>query len=97
MQIPEYLEAFLALDIVWLRLQPLVHVHARVRRAFHVFSIDCLMQYRWQANDVVGVLQLLRRNVVCIGAALSDDVMILLASPAGPNRLARSSGPNSPL
>jgi hypothetical protein len=42
------------------------------------------MQYRWQANNVVGVLQLLRRNVVCIGAALSDDVMILFAVAGGP-------------
>jgi hypothetical protein len=44
-----------------------------------VFGINGLMQECRQADNIVGALQLLRRDVACVCAALRDDMMVLTA------------------
>jgi hypothetical protein len=48
------------------------------------------MEQRWKNNNVAGVVQLLRRDVVFIGATLRDDVMILLARARRPEAFVKT-------
>jgi hypothetical protein len=62
MQSPQNLESFFALYIVWLSLQPLILGHIRTLPTLGVFPIDGLMQQRRERDNIIGVLQLLRRD-----------------------------------
>jgi hypothetical protein len=80
MQSPQNLESFLALEVVGLSLQPLIYCHAFFLIKTGIFTIDCLMQQGRERDDIVGVLQALRRDFNFVRAALRDDVMILIAA-----------------
>src|SRR5580700_4953202 len=90
MQFPQDLEPFLALHVVGLSLQPFILGHLCIFPSAGIIPIDGLMQQGRERDDIVGVLQPRLRDFIFVRAALRDDVMILIAAAAPPNRLTRS-------
>ncbi len=79
MQVAQNLQSVFALKFIRFGLQPFINGSSgTVWRFPLIFSINRLMQQGWDTDYIFCFVKPLRRDVVCILAALGDDVMVLI-------------------